>query len=101
MSKVLLYETGETRLFYEIINMQGVDIVTLHLSLGEWSPSKYKEYLAGFFQSLQKIKALGYTTVYVIIKNDPKLIKFEELFGFAELAESENGEYMMMCQEIV
>jgi len=71
----------------------------IHLTLHEWSPQLFKEYKNTFKAVLSKMKEEGITQVYVLIPNDdPKLKKFEKMFGFKELNEG-NG-MLLMYQEI-
>lgn len=69
----------------------------VHLQLYRWSLSKYKEYLATFKGVLEMLHSEGVERVFVVIPNDPKLIRFEKMFGFEQLPVE--GEHVVMYRK--
>lgn len=58
----------------------------IHLTLNKWSKEKYKKYKTLWQVFLNQFRELGYKRVLVAIPdNDPKLEKFEKMFGFTEI----------------
>jgi len=58
--------------------------VFLHLELFDWSKDLYKAFKETFSDIKKMLKDSGYADVWVYIpNNDDKLLKFEQMFGFA------------------
>lgn len=87
----ILYRTEDGQLDVEFLNGQPY----LHLSLNNWSVSKYKQYKRTLSILKEALKEMGYSHMYVgIPDNDPKLLKFEQMFGF-EIIEHASGAYLL------
>jgi hypothetical protein len=70
----------------------------LHLTrLEGWAPSIYKKLILTIIHTRNALWDLGYGMVYVLVPDNPKQIKFEELLGFIELARQDN--MVLMGQE--
>lgn len=67
----------------------------IHLELYKWSKSLYKQYLIFFYAWLKQLKGIDHVFV-VIPDNDPKLYKFEELFGFYEIKRQDGAILMAL-----
>lgn len=82
MSKVTVLKNEFGHFEYELF--EGRYLV--HLQLYKWSVSLYKTYLT-IFESW--CKTLPVTSVFCVIPNDnPKLLKFETMFGFRVVGET-------------
>lgn len=58
----------------------------LHSEIYYWTPSAYKEYKKILKESMKILKGNGFRAVYVLIPDDdPKLYKFEVMFGFTAI----------------
>jgi hypothetical protein len=69
--------------------------VFLHLTLKKWSHTLYKQYLILFYSWLNTLSEKGVLAVFVLIPdNDPKLYKFEQMFGFKEI-DRKHGQILM------
>lgn len=62
-------------------------LVFPHFVCKQWNKRILREILEGLEMSALYLRALGYSQFCVIIPDDdPKLLKFEKLIGFTELA---------------
>jgi len=59
------------------------DVVLIHCYVYDWSPSKYKQFLADWDVILEEFKRTDYRKLYCIIPDEtPKIGKFAVMFGF-------------------
>jgi len=80
----------------EIIN----ELLFLHCTVYEWSPSIYKKLKKDWQVTLSKLSKYGYVTVFSVVnESDTLTIKFNKMFGMKE-ATRENGK-VLFSQEIV
>lgn len=70
--------------------------VFAHAEVNIWTKKQYIKARALWEEAKRELKELGYKYIYINIpKNDPKLVKFEKLFGFEHVADIE--EYTIMA----
>ena len=75
--------------------------VYFHLTLNKWSKELFKYYLNLWVDIQDHFKDLGHNSLYVLIPDDdPKLLKFEMMFGFEILTHCEEGGVYLMYQDI-
>lgn len=80
--KTLIVDNEDGTFSYEIVS----GIVGLHAELKQWGPQVYKRTQYVLEKFILEIKDKGFNAVYVgIPDNDPKLLKFEQLYGFYEI----------------
>lgn len=86
------YHTYKNTSLY-VIEAEGNHI--LHLDMQDkWTLGMYKSMLREFQTALDKLKSEGVEDVYVVIPEDPKLLRFEEMFGL-ELLHSDQGMHVL------
>ena len=69
----------------------------IHLEVKQWSPLLARQYKKTWKKILRDMGALGYGEVFILIPDDdPKLYKFETMFGFTEV-ERQDGKILMIC----
>lgn len=71
------------------------DKVYAHAEVSSWNKRVYIKCLAIWSEAKRELKELGYNDIFVIIpKDDKKLIKFEQTFGFVPF--SITDKYLIM-----
>lgn len=79
MAKQVIMSVPEFTFWYEKIG----ESIFLHFECRKWSAHWYSFYKNELNAYLQGLKKLNIEYVYVVIPdNDPKLLKFEKMFGF-------------------
>lgn len=69
-----------------------------HSTFKQWSPKLYRAYRNTWEQICKDLDGAGHPCVFVMIPdNDPKLLKFEKMFGFKEV-ERQNGNILLMYE---
>ena len=77
--RVTLLDTDEV--LFEVEILEGKPF--LHLQLHKWSVGYYKRYKVIFEGIKKHLRDKGHAFMYVLIpSNDPKLLRFETMFGF-------------------
>lgn len=67
------------------------DRVFAHATVTNWNKSKYKKFVSIWLAAKEELSNNGYLEIFVAIPdNDKKLYKFEQLFGFSEIAHVNN-----------
>lgn len=85
------------------IEIKDGEFLFIHLELKRWSKDFYKEYLITWEYIKQELKDRGFKDIYCIIPLDPKIHKFETMFGFetiVELHDKDGNNFILMSQEI-
>ena len=79
MRKTLFRDDEFGYLEYEV----SFGVPWVHSEIYYWTPSAYKEYKGIWKAAKEILKSEGFSEVFVAIPdNDPKLLKFEKMFGF-------------------
>ena len=74
--------------------------IYLHLALTDFSLSLYKMMQNDMTDILTKFRELGVTRLFVVIPaDDPKLLKFEESFGFGLLHTDVEHNFLILGQD--
>lgn len=93
--KTTLVKNEFCHLEYELVQEKPF----LHLQIYKWSKELYNEYLKEWCEVKKWFKEHGYNNLWVAIPaDDPKLRKFEEMFGFKIVYEQAG--YFLLTQEI-
>lgn len=89
--RITLIDNEFGHLEYELLK----DKPFIHLKIYKWSKNMYVEYLKAWHIIKCWFKNQGYKDLWVSIPtDDPKLLKFEEMFGFRVVHE-EFGHYLL------
>lgn len=73
--------------------------VFAHAKVTNWNKRMFIKCLAMWEEAKRELKELGYNEIFVVIpKDDKKLIKFEQMFGF--IPKIIHGDYLLMSCDI-